>query len=308
MQSEHLGRKRWLADCCLLATACMWGINILVFKHAIDTKTNPAAIDPWVFNALRLIFATITLGVLVGIESHFWPQSRKRFSRLQVGAFAMLTGFIYLLAFVKGISLTTAGNTALILSSMPMWTATLSFFFAKERLQGVTWIGLLITFIGTVLVTAYSSGKVSFASEYFVGNLLILIAAITWASGTVLSRSLLHSVSPLQLAFWSALITTPMHLAMVAPQLSTAWSNATHWVTTLEIVYSGIFSTGLAYALWHVGVRTLGGSHAAVYQNIVTLVAVIGGWVFLHEQRLVVQIAGGVLIVVGLIFMRRGRD
>jgi drug/metabolite transporter (DMT)-like permease len=284
-----------------MATACMWGINILVFKHGIQE------VNPWVFNALRLIFATVTLGLLTWIESRIRPVPKREFSKINVFAFAMLTGFLYLLFFVRGVSMTTAGNTALIMSAMPMWTALLSFVFVKERLPGITWIGLLITFIGTVLVTTQSGGKVSFASEYFVGNLLILSGSLAWASGTVLSRPLLQTVSPLQLAFWSAMITTPMHLIIIAPQIAENWVKATHWITLLEIIYSGVFSTGLAYASWHVGVRILGGSHAAVYQNVVTLVAVLGGWLFLHETPIMAQIVGGVLIVLGLIAMRRGR-
>lgn len=279
----------------------MWGINILVFKHGIKE------VNPWVFNALRLVFATATLGVLTWIESRIRPVPKREYSKLYVFLFAMLTGFFYLLFFVRGISLTTAGNTALIMSAMPMWTALISFLFVNERLPGITWFGLFITFIGTVVVTTQSSGKVSFASEYFVGNLLILSASLTWASGTVLSRPLLHAVSPLQLAFWSALITTPLHLIIIAPYIAENWSKATQTVTMLEIIYSGVFSTGLAYASWHVGVRILGGSHAAVYQNVVTLVAVVGGWLFLNEKPVWAQIAGGVLIVLGLIAMRRGR-
>ena len=280
----------------------MWGINILVFKHGIQE------VNPWVFNALRLIFATATLGLLTWIESRIRPVPKREFSKFKVFVFAMLSGFFYLLFFVRGISMTTAGNTALIMSAMPMWTALLSFVFVKERLPGITWVGLFITFVGTVLVTTQSGGKVSFASEYFVGNLLILSGSLAWAAGTVLSRPLLHSVSALQLAFWSALITTPMHLIIIAPQIAANWDKATQPVTFLEIVYSGVFSTGLAYASWHVGVRILGGSHAAVYQNVVTLVAVIGGWLFLHEKPVVAQIVGGVLIVIGLIAMRRGRS
>lgn len=294
-------KSRLIADSCLLATACMWGINILVFKHGIQE------VNPWVFNALRLIFATVTLGLLTWIESRISPVPKRAYSKVNVFAFSMLTGFLYLLCFVRGVSKTTAGNTALIMSAMPMWTALLSFVFVKERLPGVTWLGLFITFVGTVLVTTQSGGKVSFASEYFVGNLLILSGSLAWASGTVLSRPLLRTVSPLQLAFWSALITTPMHLIIIAPQIPENWIKATQWITLLEIIYSGVFSTGLAYAAWHVGVRILGGSHAAVYQNVVTLVAVLGGWLFLHEKPVMAQIAGGVLIVLGLIAMRRGR-
>lgn len=284
-----------------MATACMWGINILVFKHGIQE------VNPWVFNALRLIFATMTLGILTWIESRLRPVPKREFSKFKVFVLAMLSGFFYLLFFVRGISMTTAGNTALIMSAMPMWTALISYFFVNERLPGITWFGLFITFIGTVVVTTQSGGKVSFASEYFVGNLLILSGSLAWAAGTVLSRPLLHAVSPLQLAFWSALITTPMHLIIIAPQIAENWDKATQTVTLLEIVYSGVFSTGLAYASWHVGVRILGGSHAAVYQNVVTLVAVIGGWLFLHEKPVVAQIGGGVLIVLGLIAMRSGR-
>ena len=279
----------------------MWGVNILVFKHAVRS------LDPWVFNALRLVFATTTLGLLTWVESRYWPSPRKPFSRLHVLLCAFLTGFIYLLAFVKGVSLTTAGNTALILSSMPMWTAILSFVFLRERLPAVTWLGLFITFMGTVLVTTQSGGEVSLASEFFVGNLLMLVAAMTWASGTVLSRPLLTAITPLQLAFWSALLTTPLHLIITWPQIWVEWPKVMQQVTILEIVYSGVFSTGLAYASWHAGVRILGGSHAAVYQNVVTLVAVLGGWIVLRETPLMAQVVGGALIVVGLVFMRRGR-
>ncbi len=280
----------------------MWGANILVFKHA--TKM----IDPWAFNAYRLILATATLGILAWIESRVKPGETKPYSKLRLFCFAMLTGFIYLLVFVKGISLTTAGNTALIFSSMPMWAALISLIFAKERLPAITWGGLLITFLGTVLVTTQSSGKISFSSEYFVGNLMILCAALTWATGTVVSRSLLTSLSPLRLAFLSALITTPMHLLLTAQSLPGQWHAATEGITALEIIYSGVFSTGLAYASWHVGVGILGASHAAVYQNVVTLVAVIGGWIFLRESPMAAQIVGGGLIVAGLVLMRRGRS
>jgi drug/metabolite transporter (DMT)-like permease len=51
-------RHRWYADLCLATTAIIWGINIPVFKHAMGQ------LDPWVFNATRLVAATITLAQL----------------------------------------------------------------------------------------------------------------------------------------------------------------------------------------------------------------------------------------------------
>lgn len=284
----------------------MWGTNIIVFKYATGDY------DPWVFNGLRLIFTVITLGLLVWGESKV--QSRTgavpiRWNRVVM--FSLMSGFLYLVIFVKGIALTTAGNTALILASMPMWTAVLSFFFLSERLPQITWIGLLVTLVGTVVVTTQGSGAVSLSSEYFVGNLFVLLAAIVWAAGTVLSKSILESMSPLRLAFISASITTPLHLVLAyfaAQEMPDFWAETTKPMTVIAIVYSGVFSTGVAYATWHAGVRAVGGSHAAVYQNVVTLVAVVGGWIFLSEQPMAIQILGGCLTIVGLLLMRTGRS
>ncbi len=294
----------WFADGVLLTTALLWGANILVFKGTIQD------FDPWIFNAFRLVFATLTLGFLAALEHLYWPQQARQTKPVswpRVLAFCLLNGFFYLIIFVRGIELTTAGNTALILASMPMWTAILSFFLLSERLPRITWIGLFITLVGTAIVTTQSSGTVSLSSEYFLGNLCMLLAALAWAWGTVLSRPILETMSPLRLAFLSALLTTPLHILLVLREIPAAIPDALQPAHLAAIIYSGVFSTGVAYATWHAGVRALGGSHAAVYQNVVTLVAVVGGWIFLHEQPLVAQLIGGGLTIAGLLLMRRGR-
>jgi len=56
---------RWAADAILFVTALMWGANIIVFKSTIGE------FNPWVFNALRLIFACVTLGLLALAEALF---------------------------------------------------------------------------------------------------------------------------------------------------------------------------------------------------------------------------------------------
>lgn len=294
----------WRADLILLATALMWGTNILVFKSAIGD------FSPWVFNALRLVFATITLGILAAGEAWLAApmQARERVRWWRVTLFAFLSGIVYLVIFVKGIDLTTAGNTALILASMPMWTAILSFVFLRERLPRVTWLGLLVTFVGTVIVTTQGSGQVSLASRYFLGNVYMLLAAMAWSAGTVMSRPILQKITPLRLAFISALLTTPFHVWLASAEIPSALPRVMEPAMLLAIIYSGVFSTGVAYVTWHVGVRAVGASHASVYQNVVTLVAVIGGWIVLKEQPLLAQVLGGILMIAGLLLMRRGRD
>lgn len=342
--------RHLLADGCLLATTLIWGVNILVFKYTIDV------LDPVLFNSSRLAFSLLALALCVWGESRWrkaplWPRSNPDhpIPWPRVLVFAALTGLVYLVLYLMGIDRTTAGNTALLLSSMPMWTAVLSFLFLRERLPGISWVGLALTFAGTLIVTL-TGGKVSTDSQHFWGNLLMLMAAFTWASATVLSRPILRAMTPLQLTFIASLLTTPLHLLWIAPQLAQlefqGWSGSTAAVSglaesspstgvplsdniakvsaaagsalpagertitpqiLLALVYCGGLSTGVAYALWNTGVKILGGSHAAVYQNVVTLVAVIGGWLILREQPRAGQIVGGLTIIAGVLIMRMGR-
>jgi drug/metabolite transporter (DMT)-like permease len=301
---KPLTSHRWMADGLLLLTALLWGSNMLVFKGAIIDM------DAYAFNALRLVFATITLVSMAILESTFWPQCRtmrRGVPWVQVLIFCLLNGVVYMLLFVKGISMTTAGNVALIFASLPMWAAFLSMIFLSERLPTITWTGLIITLMGTVVVTTQSGGTITWSREYLVGNAYTLMATVAWAGATVISRNILMILTPLQLAAINALLTTPLHLIVASSELPEAVGQAAKPSYLVAIIFSGVCSTGIAYATWNAGVQRVGASYASVYQNVVTLVAVVGGWIFLMEEVLMAQLAGGCLTIVGLLLMRHGR-
>ncbi len=295
--SVGLGTAR-TAEFCLWFTALAWGTNLLVVKVALGQ------LNPWVFNTSRLALATLMLGFLAWLETRFRDAAPPaRFRWWPFVWFALLNGFLYQVFFFLGISQTTAGNTALLLSSMPMWTAIFSFIFIHERLPALTLAGLGVTFCGTLFVLLQNP-TVDLSGSFLIGNLFILLGATTWAAATVISRPLLQSMSPLRLAFLSSLSTMPFHFALCWPFLEDAWPQLMQPGNVAAIVYSGTISTGVAYATWHYGVRHLGGSRAGVYQNVVTLVAVIGGWFFLAEPMLLAQFLGGAAIILGLVLMR----
>ncbi|MFK7769918.1 MAG: DMT family transporter [Mariniblastus sp.] len=318
-----------LADISLLIVAVIWGVNMAVMKLALNE------VDPFMFNAFRLPLSAVVLGVfswmelkrnkrVVGGPSRqsnsdklssedslsTFEQKAKSMSTTQkwisIAAFSCFAGGLYQILFAIGMARTTAGNTALIMSSMPMWTAVLSFFLLREKLK-LAWFGLIITFLGTVVVTL-QGGKFSMGSENFVGNLLVLSSALAWAMGAVISRPLLTFVSPIRLAFYATVGTFPIHFAMPFFLSTTPVEAMGNSFVVASVLYSGIFSTGLAYAMWNFGVLKLGASQAAVYQNLVPLVALIAAWVSpLREVLTPMQFLGGVMIIFGLFVTRRLR-
>jgi drug/metabolite transporter (DMT)-like permease len=299
--SAQQPRSHWQADACLLTTALIWGVNIPVVKFATSN------VDALVFNAVRMIFSVLTLALLAWLETRHRKLDWRTLPWVNLVFLSIVSGLIYPLFFMLGIKQTTAANTALLMASMPMWTALLSLTFIRERLPTITWMGLLVTFVGTVIVVS-AKGDLDLTNQKFLmGNLLILAASMAWASATVISRPLMNSIGPLQLAFFTAALTTPVQLLIASPKISQNVNGLFLPQIIACLFFSGALSTGLAPATWNYGVKRLGGSHAAVYQNVVTLVAVLGGWWVLGEPRLSSQWIGGALTIAGLFIMRRGR-
>ena len=301
-------KSHLFADLNLVLVALIWGVNITVMKMAINEM------DPYFFNAVRLPLSALTLGICAWLEQRTRPAvGVDEVSRLTVfqtflmmAGFSILTGAIYQIAFAMGMARTTAGNTALIMSSVPMWTAIVSVVFVRERLGRLAWIGLTVTFVGTAIVTLQKVG-VTVTAGNVVGNFIVLFAALAWAVGSVISRPILKFTSPIKLAFLATLGTLPIHFWAARSSLSSGAIASIESNTWLCIFYSGIFSTGLAYAMWNYGVQQLGASHASVFQNLVPLVALVFSWFLLGEVVTSVQVIGGMMIIAGLVIVRRNR-
>ena len=185
-----------------------------------------------------------------------------------------------------------------------MWTAGLAWIGGIEKLKTGAWFGLLVAAIGTAIVTVRKDG-LDISNAASMGNLIILLAALLWALATVLTRQALTSISPILLAFLMMAIALPGHWVLAWPKLA-SWQAADQTVW-LAAIYSGVFSTGIAYALWNLGIKLVGPSHAAAYQNVAPVIALIASCLTLGEQILPTQIIGGPLIIGGLIIMRRNR-
>ncbi len=297
------------ADLNLLAAALIWGLNVVAMKFAISL------LNPFWFNALRFVLSVLTLAIWIVLQrrrsariKHVTPVSpisRKRYFGTII-VYAVLFGLIYQVAFLIGIFNTSASNTALIMASTPMWTAFIAIIFLKEHLSGVSWLGLAITFAGTMIVALDKPEIDGAASATLLGNVIMLFCALSWSASTVISRPVLKYISPVELTFWGMGLALPFHILIAFFQSEVDVSILWQPKVVSAICYCGIFSTGIALAMWSYGVKILGASHASIYSNLIPLVAMFFGWLMLSETPTTFQWIGGGMIVSGLLTMRRG--
>lgn len=297
-------RHPLLAEAGPLLVVLIWGLNFSVMKAVLDV------VHPHAMNLLRIGFSTLTLALLHArvvsrTGAGFWACLRVDPGRqVLVG---LLGYFLYQAAFIVGLDRTTAGSGALIMASAPIWTALVALGTGEERLRRLAWIGLAVSIAGTVMVTVAGSSEIRFGADALIGNLVLLLAALFWGSYTAFVRPLTARIDPVSVTFVGALVAIPPLLVVGAPYVAaTDWSQVSAWHWTL-IVGSGVLSSGLATVFWNHAVHTLGASHTAAYGNAVPVVAVAGSALLLSEPVAVGQVFGGILIIAGLLVMRRAR-
>ncbi len=290
-------RSAW-PDLSLLGVALIWGVNIPVMKSGLD------GVEPFAFNALRLLLSAVVLSCLALREKSPTVEPPAGLWK-QVLLYAVIASGMYQVLFLLGVTRTATGNGSLIMATVPMWTAVLAWFLLGETLSRQARVGLAIAFLGT-LVVAFEKG-VSGASSYLVGNFCMLMSALAWAWGTVQSRKVLPYLSPMRLSAISAVVMLPLQFLFAATSLTTIVPHLRETRVLIPLVYAGVLSTGLALPMWSFGVRHSGAARAAVFQNLVPVVAIAFAWLVRHEPVTLFQKLGGALILGGLILVRRGR-
>ena len=263
-------------------------------------------VDAYVFNAVRLTVSAVVLVVFALRERSQGSLPKAEISMRHVLIYAMLVAAVYQLLFLLGIARTTSGNTALIIATVPMWTALIARVSIGEKLQKLAWWGLLVALVGTVIVTLQKNDVTS-SREHLWGNLIVLAAALTWSGGTVYSRPLLRWISPIQLSAAAAVVALPVHMLVAAGRYQAsaeALQSVSMWMI---ILYAGVLSSGIALPMWNFGVRHAGAAHAAVFQNLIPLVAIVVAWLSRGEAATQAQLCGGALILAGLAIMRLRR-
>lgn len=285
----------------LMAVVVIWGLNFALIKVPLEVA------PPFVVNVLRFTVSVAVLGVLHVSQAR--QLGRSPFATFEIGGWrvvgiSLLGVTIYQAGFILGVGRVTAGMAALLVASSPVWTALSSHALGIDRLRPLGWVGVALGIGGVALVTlgrpeAHLGGDT-------LGVALMLLASLAWGLYTTFSRPLLdRGASPLGLTFWSVLLSFPVLILLALPELAvTPWSRlgAAEWGA---IVFSGGLSTGVAYGIWNSAIRAAGPSQTAAFSNLVPFVGLGAGALILHEPVRALQVAGGALIVAGVVVARR---
>jgi len=191
--------------------------------------------------------------------------------------------------------------TSLIASSSPVFILALGATVFGERTRPAQWFGAALSVAGVVLVMARGEPANLAQLAFVPGDLIMLIANLTWTLYTWLLRRHRPSLpfAPLLLVQMAIGIAAIAPFALLEAALSPAriqWSGG----VVAAMVYMAVFPSLAAYWCWDLGVRRVGAVIPVYFANLTPVFAAVLSMWLLADAPQLYHVAALVLIIGGI--------
>ena len=283
----------------------LWAGNFIVVKGVVEL------LPPVGFTFLRYAVASTTVLLLLRWRTGSISLPRSDFLRICILG---VVGFgCYQILWSTGIQTISAGDSALLIATTPVFTAVLAALTGADSLSPLRLAGALLSFVGVAVVIESGPGFDLTAS--LIGDLLTLAAAMCWAIYTAFGANVLRRHSPLKTTTWAVVAGTVFLAPFGLYQLGTvgitggmeaAVASGALIAAILAILYSGTMAAGVANVVIFHAIKLVGPTRITALQSLVPAMAVVLAAIFLGEPIRPGQIVGGVIILAGVAILRRG--
>jgi drug/metabolite transporter (DMT)-like permease len=291
----------------LLLPPLFWATNAIVGRWAPGLGIPPVGLAFWRWVLAFLVLLPFAWRALLDD----WDLIRRKWPLLLL--LGTLSAGAYNALMYMALATSSAINVTLVGASMPIVMVVIARFWLGERLAPRRILGIGLSALGVLLVVARGELEVLMGFQLHRGDLLMLIATVSWAIFSVLLRRYPTGMRPIaMLAAQMAgglVVLTPFYLL----EQSGGAGMPLTWETAGVLIYTAIFPAILAFYFWNRGVAAVGPSIAGVYINLVPILTAILAVFLLGEEFAwyhfmgLVMIIGGIFTVTGVPLKRLSR-
>ena len=274
----------------VLFIVVVWGTTFVSTKILLSHDLSPADIFFY-----RFLLAYLCIW--------FFGQKKLFADHLKDELLFMLTGVaggsLYFIAENTALGITLASNVALLVCTAPILTTVFSHWFLKtEKLNRYLWHGSLLALTGVAFI--------SFNGRFILqinplGDLLCLIAALSWALYTILLKRLESRYSTLLITrkvfFYGIITLLPV---FIFRPLNTDAALLLQPVVWGNLLFLGLVASLLGYFVWNTAVKKLGAVRTTNYVYLIPLVTLLTSVIVIGETITWIAMAGALLILGGV--------
>ena len=258
--------KRTLALLAALGATTIYGLN-----HTIAKEVMPTYIQGFGFVQVRLLGAAI----LFWLVSLFIPQ--QKIDRADVPKMllcALLGMVVNMLCFFKGIELSTPINSAVLITITPILVFVFSAILIKERLLLPRVVGVVLGFMGALVLIVFGNEIRQDAPNIPLGNALFIINASSFGLYLVLVKSLSAKYTTVHLLKWLFLFGFIMALPISYPEFSQVNWTDLPYEAVWRFAFVVIGTTFMTYLLNVYALKQLKASTVGVFTYLQPLIGI----------------------------------
>jgi drug/metabolite transporter (DMT)-like permease len=276
----------------LLLCALLWGMAFIAQKHAM------LHMGPLTFSFVRYFLGAFLVTPLAIAEYSRQRAKGVVVSRGQWWRIAALSLAFFLGVWLQQTALqtTTATNGGFITSLYVIFTPVVTYLTIRTKPHPIIYLGVPLALLGTYLLTGAN------LTQFSSGDVLLLIGAVCWAvQVAVLGQLVKETGMPIAISTINFYATAVLSMIGAFALEPVAWDGiAAGWI---PILYSGIFSTGVAFTLQAVGQQYVPAANAAIVLSAESLFAALGGALLLNERLPPVGYVGAAIIFLTILLV-----
>ena len=279
--SAQAARGRDLGILALIVLGPIWGYGWVATKVALGYS------QPLTFAALRVVLTALCLFfVLIVTRRSLRPPPLGYTTVIGLLQTTAFVGFVIVALHSGG-----AGKVAVLCYTMPFWLLLLAWAFLGERLRGVQWLAVTLSFAGLVLVVG------PWQIEGVTSSVLTIAGGFAWAASAVVVKLMQrhHRVDVISLTTWQMTIGA-LPLILIA---ALTYSGGPDWTAGFVwgLTYTVVLANAVAWVLWLYALRTLSAGAAGLGTLAIPVVGVLAAWLQLGEVPTLAEGIGMILIV-----------
>ncbi|CAM3914179.1 DMT family transporter [Kibdelosporangium persicum] len=272
----------------LVLAAIGWGSATTATKYALD------GFGPSTLLLVKLAAAALVLWAVLAVKGV--PKVKRKGRLAWLGLFEPTLAYG---ALTLGLAYTTATNGSLLGASEACFVVALAAVFLKERIGARSLVGLLLAFVGVLLIEEVFS----VSPDFNVGDMIILGGNLAAAIYVILAAKVAPTVDSLSMTsyqfLWGVLLSLPFAVfqwstGAEAVPVDVSWH---FWVVAAMIGGVGFAGSFLVY---NYVIKFIPAGLAGVTLNLVPLFGVLTAIIFLGEHLTFWTIAGGIAVIAGI--------
>ena len=274
----------------------VWGSTFLTIRLGVRT------LPPMLFAGGRFLLAGTLLIVVASVLRERFPRTAREWRYMLLFSLLMIT-------FSNGLSTQAlrhlpSNEGALLAAGSALWIAWLGALGPKgHKLTVRGTLGLLLGLVGVALLVW---PRETAPSGHFGWQSLVLISGLSWAVGTVLYRNAALPIGPV--AFNAVMMlfgSTWLLLGGIAAGELPLWNWNAGGIAAM--VYLAVFGSALAYTAYTWLLKHSPADRVGTFAYVNPAIAAVLGWAVLGETLGPAQIAGMLVVLLGVALVTASR-